>query len=300
MATKRDFYEVLGISKNATDADIKRAYRKLALEWHPDRNKAPNANEKFKEINEAYAVLSNKDKRSAYDQFGHAAFAPGGGMGGAGGQGPFGGGFRQQGPFTYTYSSGGGMPFGGDFIDPFEIFEQFFGGGFSGGRGSSRQPRNVYEIEISFMDAVKGVTKEVHLPKGSAGAGSQRKTIKIPAGVNTGSRIRFDEFDIVVAVKSDPKFKREEDDLILTKEISFAKAALGGVVEVETIDDPVKIRIQPGTQPGTLIRLRGKGVPHVHGSGRGDAYVKIQIRVPTNLSRRQKELLAELEENSSP
>ncbi|KKS87806.1 MAG: chaperone protein DnaJ, partial [Microgenomates group bacterium GW2011_GWC1_43_11] len=120
MATKRDYYDILGISKSASDMEIKRAYRKLALEWHPDRNKAANANEKFKEINEAYAVLSSKDKRSAYDQFGHSAFAPGGGMG-AGGQGPFGG-FRQQGPFSYTYSTNGfegGSPFG-DFIDPFE------------------------------------------------------------------------------------------------------------------------------------------------------------------------------------
>lgn len=294
MATKRDYYDILGISKSASEADIKRAYRKLALEWHPDKNKSPNANDKFKEINEAYAVLSNKEKRATYDQFGHSAFAPGGGMG-AGGQGPFGG-FRQQGPFTYTYSSGGGMPFGEEFIDPFEIFEQFFGGGFGGGRRSARQPRNVYEIEISFMEAVKGVMKDVHLPRGEAGGGSQRKTIKIPAGVDTGSRIRFDDFDIVVSVKPDLKFKREGDDLIFTKELSFAKAALGGIVEVETIDDPIKIRIQPGTQPGTLIRLHGKGVPHVHGAGRGDAYVKVQIRVPTHLNHREKELLQELEQ----
>ncbi len=292
MPTKRDYYDILGVGKQASEEEIKKAYRKLALEWHPDRNKAVNANEKFKEINEAYAVLSNKEKRSAYDQFGHSAFAPGSGMGSAG-QGPFGG-FRQQGPFTYSYSSGGfegGSPFG-DFIDPFEIFEQFFGGGFSQGRGRTR--RNVYEISISFEEAMKGVTKDVMLPRGGAGEGSQKRTIKIPAGVDTGSRIRFEDFDIMVDVKKDRRFHREGNDLVTEQEISYAKAALGGVEEVHTIDGSVKIHIQPGTQPGTLIRLRGKGAPSVRG-GRGDLYIKVQIRIPTHLTRRQKELLSELE-----
>ena len=294
MPTKRDYYDVLGVGKQASDEEIKKSYRKLALEWHPDRNKAANANEKFKEINEAYAVLSNKEKRSTYDQFGHSAFAPGAGAGPAGGQGPFGGGFR-QGPFSYTYSTSGGMPFGDEFIDPFEIFEQFFGGaaGFSGGRGRVR--REVYEISISFDEAMKGVTKEVMLPRGRSGEGSQKRTIKIPAGVDTGSRIRFDEFDIVVDVKKDRQFQREGDDLVATQEISYAKAALGGVQDVETIDGVVKIHIQPGTQPGTLIRLRGKGAPHVRTGGRGDLYIKIQIRIPTHLSKHQKELLSEFE-----
>ncbi|MEK7073985.1 MAG: J domain-containing protein [Patescibacteria group bacterium] len=297
MPTKRDFYEVLGISKSASAAEVKAAYRKLALEWHPDRNKAANANEKFKEINEAYAVLSDPKKKETYDQFGHAAFQPGAG-GGAGGQGPFGGGFGQQGPFQYYYSSSGGQqggsPFGSDFIDPFEIFEQFFGGGFGQGR-QARRPHPAYEINVDFMDAVRGVTREIHVPRGAAGEGSQKKTIKIPAGVDTGSRIRFDEFDLVLSVRPDKRFHREGDDIVITEDIPFSMAALGGVLDVPTIDEKVKIRIQPGTQPGTLIRLRGKGVPHVRGSGRGDQYVKVQIKVPTHLSRRQRELLEELE-----
>jgi DnaJ-class molecular chaperone len=296
MAAKRDFYEVLGVSKSATPEEMKKAYRKLALEWHPDRNKAANAADKFKEINEAYAVLSDPQKKQTYDQYGHAPFQPGGG--GAGGpQGnPFGGGFG-QGPFSYSYSTGGQNPFGADFIDPFEMFEQFFGGGFGGARGGARRRAHpAYEISIEFMDAVHGVTREIHVPRGEAGEGSIKKTIKIPGGVDNGSRIRFDEFDLVIAVKPDKHFGREGDDIYVEQEIPFSMAALGGTIEVKTVDEPISIRIQPGTQPGTLIRLRGKGVPHVRGNGRGDQYVKVQLKVPTHLSRRQKELLSELEE----
>lgn len=292
MPSKRDYYEILGLSKSASTAEVKAAYRKLALQWHPDRNKAANAHEKFKEINEAYAVLSDSKKKETYDQFGHAAFQPGAGAG----QGPFGGGFR-QGPFQYYYSTGGnqgGMPFGEDFFDPFEIFEQFFGGGFGRSAGSRRQ-RGAYELAIDFMDAVKGETREIHIPRGQAGEGSVKKTIKIPAGVDTGSRIRFDDFDIVLEVKPSREYKREGNDLIIEHEITFSQAALGAIVDVPTIDGSLKIRIQPGIQPGTLIRLHGKGVPHVRGGGRGDEYVRIQLHVPTRLTRRQKELLEELE-----
>ncbi len=289
MATKRDYYEILGVSKSASAEEIKKAYRKLALEWHPDRNKSPQANEKFKEINEAYAVLSSAEKKSTYDQFGHSAFSPGGGPRPAG----------QQGPFSYTYytsGNGGGSPFGGfgDFIDPFEIFEQFFGGGFGRSTGS-RQRRETYQITIDFMEAMKGITKEVHVPRGAAGEGSVRKTIKIPAGVDTGSRVRFDDFDIVIEVRPDRHFRREGDDLVVEKEIPYAVAALGGNIEVPTIDGDVKLRIQPGTQPGTMIRLRGKGSQSVQRAGRGDQYVRIQLKIPTHLSKHQRELLQELD-----
>lgn len=288
MAEKRDFYEVLGVAKGASADELKKAYRKLALEWHPDRNKSPEATTKFKEINEAYEVLSDRDKRAAYDQFGHAAFQNGGAPGGN----PFGGSYR-QGPFTYTYYGGnpGQNPFDGfDFSDPFDIFEQFFGGGFQRG---ARPRRQVYQITIDFQEAVKGATKEIHLPKGAAGEGSTVKTIRIPPGVDTGSRIRFDEFEIVLEVRPDPLFRREGDDLIVDQEISYADAALGTILDVPTIDGSVKIRVQPGTQPGTMIRLKGKGVPHVRSGGHGDQYVRIQLQVPTKLSRRQKELLEE-------
>lgn len=296
MATKRDYYEILGVSKTASVDEIKKAYRKLALEWHPDRNKASGANEKFKEINEAYAVVSDANKRAQYDQFGHAAFSQGGGGQSRGA----GSGFAGQGPFSYSYSSSGGNPFSGgqgaDFIDPFDIFEQFFGGGFAGARGGGqrRRPHPSYEISIDFMDAVKGVTREVHVPRGEAGEGSMKKTIKIPAGVDSGSRIRFDDFDLVIDVKKDKRFEREGDDIIVTKEIPYTLASLGGVVDVDTIDGSISIRIQPGTQAGTLVRLRGKGVAHVHGNGRGDAYIRIQLVVPTRLTKQQKALFEEL------
>jgi len=292
MPSKRDFYEVLGISKSASAEELKRAYRKLALEWHPDRNKSPEANEKFKEINEAYAVLSDPKKKETYDQFGHSAFSPGAGGGAPGG---WQGGAAGQGPFSYYYSSSGGgqqSPFGADFIDPFEIFEQFFGGGFSP-RGRQAR-REAYQITIDFTDAVAGVTKEIHIPKGHAGDGSMKKTIKIPAGVDTGSRIRFDEFDIVIEVKPDKRFIREGDDVVVEKQIPFTLAALGGVADVDTIDGQVKIRIQAGTQSGTLIRLRGKGIPHVRGGGRGDVYAKLTIMIPNHLSHKQKELFEAL------
>lgn len=292
MATSRDYYEILGVSKSASAVELKQAYRKQALQWHPDRNKSKEAEAKFKEVNEAYEVLSDAQKKAAYDQYGHAAFAQG--FGGQGPQqGPFGGtgGFR-QGPFTWSYSTSGGnqgvdfSDFG--FSDPFDIFEQFFGGGGSPFGGRSRQARKpVYSLQIEFMEAVKGVSKEVDVD-------GRRKTIKIPAGVDNGMRIRFDDFDAVISVRPDRRFKRDGNDIYVEYQLSFAEATLGTVIEVPTIDEPVKLKIKSGTQPGTLMRLRGKGVPQVRGGSRGDQYVQLTIVVPTHLNRRQKELLEEL------
>lgn len=285
MADTKDYYQTLGVTKSASADEIKKAYRKLALQYHPDRNKGKDAEAKFKEVTKAYEVLSDPQKKQTYDQFGHAAFegASAGGFGGPG-QGPFGGGFR-QGPFSYTYSTGGdggaGFDFGG-FNDPFEIFEQFFGGASPFGR----QRRQAYSLTIDFLEAVQGTTKKVTI-------NGRSQTIKIPAGVDEGSRIRFGDYDIVVSVTPDKRFQREGFDIIGDKEISFAQASLGGEVNIETIDGDLKLRIPSGTQPGTAIRLRGKGVPHLHGSGRGDHYVRIKVTVPKHLTRRQKELLEE-------
>lgn len=282
METQRDYYQVLGVSKNATAEEIKRAYRKLALQYHPDRNKSKEAEKKFKEVTRAYEVLSDSQKRQAYDQFGSAAFE----------QGPFGtaqGRTGRYGPFTYTYYSSEQGPniefdFGG-FSDPFEIFEQFFGAG-GAGPFARRERRPTYSLTIDFMEAVKGCEKRVEIE-----GKSQR--IKIPAGVDNGSRVRFGDYDVVIEVRPDRRFRREGVDIISEKEISFTQAALGDAVSVETIEGEVKLRILPGTQPDTVIRLRGKGIPHIHGSGRGDHYVRIKVVVPKHLTHRQKQLLEE-------
>ncbi|PIR61648.1 MAG: hypothetical protein COY81_04095 [Candidatus Pacebacteria bacterium CG_4_10_14_0_8_um_filter_43_12] len=283
MTTKRDYYEILGLTKSAAEAEIKSAYRKMALKWHPDKN--PNnkaeAEAKFKEINEAYQVLSNPEKRRNYDQFGHAAFDPASGMGGN----PFTGGFR-QGPFTYTYSTGGNANQEYDFGDPFEIFEQFFGGGFAGG-GFGRAARPRYSMTIDFMEAVKGTTKDVSIE-------GKKKTIKVPAGANDGTRIRFDDFDVTINVRTHPHYRRDGADLFVDHPISFSLAALGGVTQVDTIESKLKLKVRAGTASHTLVRLRGEGVPHLRSGGKGDLYVRLIVEVPEKLSREQKRVLEEL------
>ncbi len=295
MQPKRDYYDVLGISRNASEEEIKRAYRKLALEWHPDRNKSPEAEKKFKEINEAYEVLSDPEKRSAYDQFGHAAFEPGGmGAGGFSG-GPFGEGYTRtyrQGPFTFTYTTfGRESPFEGfgfDFSDPFEIFEQFFGTSSPFGK---RQKIPRYGLTLDFMEAAKGCEKEIMV-------GGRRRKIKIPAGVDDGSRINFGDFYVTINVSPHPIFKRDGSDVYVDVLVPFTLAILGGMVEVPTIDGNLKLRIRPGTQPGTLVRLRGRGIKHLRGSGRGDQYVRLIVTLPEKLTEEQKELLKKFDQIS--
>ncbi len=283
-----DYYQILGVSKTASADEIKKAYRKMALQYHPDRNKGKEAEGKFKEVTKAYEVLSDTSKRQTYDQFGTAAFEQGG-PSGQGAGGPFGGFGGQQGPFTYSYSNGGaqGFDFGGEFSDPFDIFEQFFGGGNPFGR---QQRRSTYSLNISFLEAVKGVTKKVQLE-------GKTQTIKIPAGVDDNSRIRFGEYDVVIDVTPDKKFKRQGYDIVTEEEISFPQAVLGGTLEVKTIEDVVKIKIPSGTQAETLIRLRGKGIKMLRGSGHGDHYVRIKVIIPRNISAHQKELLKEFDDS---
>ncbi len=282
-----DYYTALGVSKTASPDEIKKAYRKLALEYHPDRNKSKEAEAKFKEITKAYEVLSSDDKRKMYDQVGHSAFEQGAGGGGPfGGAGGFGGQGGQYGPFTYSTSGGGfDFDFGGN-TDPFEIFEQFFGG--ASPFGQQRQRRPVYQATISFIEAAKGAEKEVTID-------GKRQRIKIPAGVNKGSRIRFENYDIVIDVLPDSRFAREDYDVVSEKEISFSQAALGGEITVATIDGDLKIRIPEGTQPGALVRLNRRGIQHLRGSGRGNHYVRIKVVVPKKLTKNQKDLLEALQ-----
>lgn len=255
-----DYYKVLGVSKSATADEIKRAYRKLAVEFHPDKNKSKVAEEKFKEINQAYEVLGNSQKRQQYDQFGSQAFE----NGGRGAGGPFGG-FSGQGPFTYTYTTNGQGFDSGGFSDPFDIFEQFFGGASPFG---SRKP--TYSLKIDFLEAVKGTTKTVSID-------GKRRDIKVPAGVNEGSRIQFNDFDIVISVASSNKYRREGYDIITDLKIPMTEAVLGGTEEVETVQGKVKLKIPQGTQPDTLIRVKGKGVKHIRGNETGDHYVRVRV-----------------------
>ncbi len=295
MAVKRDYYDILGVGKSASAVEIKSAYRKQALQWHPDRNKSAEAETKFKEINEAYQVLSDSKKKQAYDQFGHAAFSGGAGWNQSRGAGS---GFAGQGPFQYYYSTSGGPAdagFGdfGGFSDPFEIFEQFFGGGGSpfGRRATARKPH--YSLRIPFMLAVKGGDEMVTIE-------GKRHTIKVPAGADTGTHLRFTDFDITFEVGEDPRFKRDGADIYMDQQIPFTVAILGGETQVPTPEGEITIKIRPGTQPGTTIRLSGKGLSRLQSlssSARGDLYIRLVVDLPTKLSRHQHQLLEEFEDS---
>ncbi|OGE26827.1 hypothetical protein A3C26_02900 [Candidatus Daviesbacteria bacterium RIFCSPHIGHO2_02_FULL_39_12] len=296
---KRDYYEILGINKSATDADIKSAYRRLARKHHPDIDKSSGAAERFKEIGEAYQALSDPQKKQAYDQFGHAAFdrgAAGFGGGspfGAGGN-PFGGGFK-----TYSWSSGGGNPnvefdFGG-FEDPFDLFEQIFGGaGSPFGQAFKRRP--TYQMSISFDEAIKGVTKEIEIEsrKNQGRIERKRMKIKVPAGVDNGTKIRFGDLDIVFQVNRHPEFLREGADIFSEITISIPQLVLGDVFEVNTVQGKVQVKVPPGTQPGSLVRLKDKGAPRLGFTGHGDHFVRVNLEVPKNPSKQERQLYEEL------
>ncbi len=301
--SQKDFYETLGVKKDASDAEIKSAYRKLAREWHPDvANGKPDAEKKFKEINEAYQILGNKEKRSQYDRFGHSAFS-GGSQGGPHGD-PFSGFGGGNGPFQWSYSTTGGSG-GQGFEDPFDVFEQVFGfRGFGGERkGRSLQ----YTLVIDFLDAVKGFEDTVKVD-------SKKLKVKLPPGVRDGTQIKFvghgenpgngrppGDLFLVVNIKPHPEFIRQGMDIISQKEISIAQASLGAKVPVKVVDplnsigtSEIKVNIPSGTQPESQIRLRGYGMPNPNGFGRGDHYLVIKVSIPKRLNKQQKKALEEL------
>jgi molecular chaperone DnaJ len=347
---KRDCYEVLGVERTAEAEEIKKAYRKLALKYHPDKNPGDKtAEEKFKELGEAYEILSDPQKRAIYDQHGHAAFD------------------RRAGGFG-----------AGPFHDPFEIFREVFGGGgifedlFGGGRADPNQPQRGndlrYDMEITFEEAAQGCEKEVSVIKlapcdtcqgSGAEAGSRIRTcpscggrgqvvnsrgifsiaqtcpqcqgsgrvlekpckachgqgrrersskikLRIPAGVDTGSRLRSagngeagfrggppGDLYVVLHVQAHAIFQRDGDDLLCEVPVSFVQAALGAEIEVPSLDGAAMIKIPPGTQPGTMFRLKSKGIKNVQGYGRGDLHVRVNVEVPTRLSSTQKAKLQE-------
>jgi molecular chaperone DnaJ len=356
--SKRDYYEVLGVGRNASDAEIKKAYRKLAKQYHPDINPGDkNAEAKFKEVNEAYEILSDPQKRSRYDQFGHAGVDPNG----------FG-------------SAGAGFDF--DFGGISDIFESFFGGsGFGRTTRSRTGPQKgadlKYSVEISFEEAAFGVNRDINISRnekcgkcGGSGAkpgtspetckqcggtgqvqykqstpfghfvnvrtcdvcrgegkiivdpcpechgkGKTRKSVKIklsiPAGIDDGQTISLrgegepgvrggpaGDLYVLVSVRPHPIFRRQGNDVVCEMPITFVQAALGAELEVPTLDGKVKYYVPEGTQTGTIFRLKGKGIPYIRGSGRGDQYVKVEIDVPKKLNEKQKELLRQFAEIS--
>ena len=284
---KRDYYEVLGVSKNASDDEIKKAYRKLALKYHPDKNPGnKEAEEKFKEISEAHAVLSDKQKRARYDQFGHA------GVGGNGGPNPFSGQgnyhYSTQG-FNFDFGGGGGFD---------DILSSIFG--FGGARRPARGADYRTTVVLTFEEAVFGTTKVVS-------ADGKDIKVKIPAGIDDGMSIRLtgkggpapkggQKGDLYVSIRVRPhKHLTREGNIILSEvTIPMVDAALGTEVDVETVDGNVRMRVPAGTQSGTPFKLSGHGVPLMRSDGdRGPHIVTVLVETPRNLSRKQKELLEE-------
>jgi len=290
----RSYYEILGISKGSSVDEVKKAYRNLARKHHPDVDKSQGAEQRFKEINEAYQVLSDPQKKEAYDRFGKEAFQKGGaGPSGAAGS---------WGPFTYSYTTGGN-PFdasGIDFSDPFDIFESVFG--FRDFRNSQKGKDVSYIMDIDFSEAVSGGERIVEV-------NGRSLHLKIPLGARSGTKIKFEgmgehysardgrslpggDLYITLRVGPHPRFFREGDDIYSEQILSFSQLALGESADVETVVGIVKLKVPPGTSPGSEFRLRGKGVKTKH--GQGDHYVRIAIKVPKNLTREQKDLLEEL------
>lgn len=306
----KDFYSVLGVSRNATQQEIKKAYRKLAHEHHPD--KATGNEERFKEVNTAYQTLGDEKKRAKYDQIGHSGYT-------SGQQGGFGGGFNWQ-DFSSGGASQGWSGFGFDRnsgieFDLGDIFETFFGGG---ARNRGPRPRRGADLEVrmdlDFREAVFGTEKNIKVrrsvPSGDGTRSIEEKTVRvtIPAGIDDGQSIKLSgqgekgvyggpTGDLYVSIHVLPSkyFTRKEDHILTTADITFAQAALGDKIEIETLDGFFSVKIAPGTEGGTIMKLSGKGVPHLRRSGRGDHLLKINVKVPKKLSRKAKKLIEELE-----
>lgn len=287
---KRDYYEVLGVSKSASDDEIKKAYRKLAVKYHPDKNPGDKeAEAKFKEINEAHDVLSDKQKRARYDQFGHAGVGGAGGNPFGGGGNPFGGGFDFNGQ-TFNFDFGGGLD---------DILGNLFGFG-AGARRPRRGPDYQASVTLNFDEAIFGTTKEVTV-------NSENLKVKIPAGIDDGMSIRLrgkggpapeggaEPGDLYVRVRVKPhKHLTREGTIILSEErINMVDAALGCEIDVETIDGKITMKVPAGTQSGTPFKLSGHGVPFRADGDRGPHIVTVIVETPKNLSRKQKELLEE-------
>ena len=302
--SKKDYYATLGVARNATPDEIKKAYRKMAMKFHPDKNPGnKKAEETFKEVSEAYEILSDPKKREMFDQFGFSGGNPGaGGFGG----GP--GGFGGAGP--------GGF---GGFSGQEDIFSDLFGDIFGGrGPGRGRKARGAdlrYTLNISFEEAATGCEKVISFIRQRMGRDETAKlSVKVPAGVKQGQRLKLSaegdaapvgpmagangDLYVIVNVQDHALFTREEDDVILSVPISYVDAVLGSSAEIPTLTGKVALKIPAGTHTGQVFRLKGKGFPKVGGFGAGDMLVKILVDTPSQLSSRHKELFEELAKTS--
>ncbi len=296
MATK-DYYEILGVKRGAGDDEIKRAYRKLAMKYHPDKNPTnrKEAEDRFKEINEAYAVLSDPEKRKQYDTFGkerfHQQFTQEDIFRGFDINEIFSGLFGGRG--RREFRSGRGFDFG-----------DIFGGFQNAGRTPERGEDAVYGLNISLEDAAFGSEKRVSYRRDGK---TEEISVKIPPGIVSGKKLRVagkgiegrnggppGDLYLQITVRDHPVFKREGDDVIVEREIGFPEAVLGTTIEVSTLEGTKKVKVPAGTQCNTKLRLRGLGIPHLEGEGRGDELVKVVVRVPRKISERGKELIQQL------
>jgi len=291
----KDYYAILGVNKDATEKEIKQAYRKLARKYHPDVNPGnKEAEEKFKEISEAYEVLSDKEKRAKYDRFGQY-WQQAGRPGASGGFT-----FEDFGGFDFGFGTGGPSGFT-------DFFEMLFGPrGGTRTRGPVKGEDIEAQIDISLQEAYTGATKTFTF-SASPGQPPKRLEVKIPAGVRDGSRIRLagegapspaggpnGDLYLKVRLLPDPVWERKGDDLYRDVTVPFTVAALGGEVEVPTMRGKVSMKIPPGTQSGQTFRLSGLGMPHLGNHGKGDMYARVKISVPKTLTPRQRELMEEL------
>ncbi|GLR74213.1 DnaJ C-terminal domain-containing protein [Aliivibrio sifiae] len=290
--SKRDYYDVLGVPKSSTEKEIKKAYKRLAMKYHPDKNQGDaQAADKFKEIKEAYEILTDADKRGQYDDYGHAAFKNGG-MGGGGGFGGF------EDIFGGAFG-GGGRSRGG------------FGGGFEDMFSQQRQPRpkkgqdRQFNLTVEFAEAINGCEQIIELPINGV---NKKINVKVPAGIEDGEKIRFvgkgeagafggPAGDLLIQINTRPHthLKRDGNDLICPVTTDFVTAALGGEVEIQTLESRFKLKVPAGTQSGRKFRMKEKGVKSRKGMT-GDLMVEIIVATPTNLNEKQKELLMEFKE----